>query len=222
MSPTETRSSHISQDRDALEEELSDATPPSVGRVVARLLTELLAPAPVAGFLLVIVAWHSATPGSAEAVRSALIAVLFAVLVPTAFVLRQVRRQRLSDRHVRQREQRRLPLLVAILSVLLGLGVLVLGQAPRALVALVAAMAVGLVAALLVTLAWKISIHVAVVAGAVTILALVFGPAALFLAPLVVVVGWARIALHDHTPAQTAAGAALGALVAAAVFSVAR
>jgi membrane-associated phospholipid phosphatase len=111
---------------------------------------------------------------------------------------------------------------VGIVSVLLGIGVLVLGQAPRDLVALVAAMAVGLAASLLVTLAWKISIHVAVVAGAVTILTLVFGAAALMLAPLVVLVGWARVALHDHTPAQTVAGAALGALVAAGVFSLLR
>ena len=60
-----------------------------------------------------------------------------------AYIIGQVRRQRLSDRHVGVREQRRLPLLVGIVSVLLGVAVLVLGQAPRELVALVAAMAVG-------------------------------------------------------------------------------
>ena len=62
----------------------------------------------------------------------------------------------------------------------------------------------------------------AVVAGAVVILTLVFGPAALSLAPLVVLVGWARVTVQDHTPAQTLAGAALGALVAASVFSLLR
>ena len=197
------------------------AAAPTVGRTAARLVTEVFAPAMVASLLLVIVAWHSA-PSSAEGVRWGIIAALFAGLVPMAHIVGQVRRQRLSDRHVGVREQRRLPLLVGIVSVLLGIGVLVLGQAPRDLVALVAAMAVGLAASLLVTLAWKISIHVAVVAGAVTILTLVFGAAALMLAPLVAVVGWARVALHDHTPAQTVAGAALGALVAAGVFSLLR
>jgi membrane-associated phospholipid phosphatase len=155
-------------------------------------------------------------------VRWGLIAALFAGLVPMAYIVGQVRRRRLSDHHVGVREQRRLPLLVGILSVLLGIGVLVLGEAPRELVALVAAMAVGLAASLLVTLAWKISIHVAVVAGAVVILVLVFGPAALSLVPLVVLVGWARVVMQDHTPAQTLAGAALGALVAASVFSLLR
>ena len=90
------------------------------------------------------------------------------------------------------------------------------------MMALEAAMAVGLRSSLLVTLAWKISIHVAVVAGAVVIVALVFGPVALSLVPLVLLVGWARVALQDHTPAQALAGAVLGALVAASVFALLR
>jgi hypothetical protein len=52
------------------------------------------------------------------------------------------------------------------------------------LVALVEAMVVRLIASLLGTLAWKISIHTAVVAGAVVILVLVAGPLLLVLAPL--------------------------------------
>jgi membrane-associated phospholipid phosphatase len=119
-----------------------------------------------------------------------------------------------------------LPRLVGALSVLVGGGVLALGKAPRVLTALIAAMAVGLGTSLLVTLVWKISIHVAVVAGAVVILVLVFGRAALGLVPLVALVAWARVALKDHTPGQVVAGAALGAalgaLVAASVFSLLR
>jgi membrane-associated phospholipid phosphatase len=48
------------------------------------------------------------------------------------------------------------------------------------------------------------------------------GSVALSLVPLVLLVGWARVALQDHTPAQALAGAALGALVAASVFSLLR
>ena len=70
------------------------------------------------------------------------------------------------------------------------------------------------------TLAWKISIHVAVIAGAVVILLLVFGTAAVVLIPIVVLVAWARIQLGDHTLAQTFAGSILGAAVAASVFSM--
>ena len=42
------------------------------------------------------------------------------------------------------------------------------------------------------------------------------------LVPVVAAVGWARVILRDHTPAQSAAGCILGATVAAAVFSALR
>ena len=191
------------------------------GYRLARAITEFLAPAPVAGGLLVLIAWHSA-PSTLDALRWAILAVLFAAVVPMAYILVGVRRRRLSDRHVSIRGQRPLPLFVGAASVVVGVGLLAQAGAPRELVALEAAMAVGLGSSLLVTLAWKISIHVAVVAGAVVILLLVFGPGALVLAPTVALVAWARVVVHDHTFAQTVAGAALGACIAASVFSFLR
>ncbi|MDQ6670670.1 MAG: phosphoesterase PA-phosphatase [Chloroflexota bacterium] len=193
----------------------------STSQVIAHLLTEGLAPAPVAGVLLLIVAWHSAT-SLADALLWGVIAVVCAAVLPMAYILRGVRRRRLTDRHVHLRHQRPLPLLVGVTSVLAGIGVLTLGHAPRELVALVVAMGVGLASSLLVTLRWKISIHVAVVAGAVVILILVFGPTWLALTPLVAGVAWARVVLGDHSLAQSAAGSILGATVAAAVFSALR
>lgn len=205
----------ITQDADSKVER--HQTEPAHPRL-ARLVTEVLAPAPMVAALLLLVAWHSA-PSAADAVRWGILAALFASFVPFLYIVRGVRRGRLTDHHVRLREQRRLPLLVGIASVLIGLTLLALWGAPRDLVALVAAMAVGLSSSLLVTLFWKLSIHTAVVAGAITILVLVFGPTLLVLAPLVALVCWARVAVHDHTPAQTVAGVALGATVAAVVFS---
>ncbi|MDQ6669992.1 MAG: phosphoesterase PA-phosphatase [Chloroflexota bacterium] len=189
----------------------------SSSRLIAHLLTEGFAPAPVAGLLLLIVAWHSAA-SLADALLWGVISVVCAAVIPMAYILRGVRRRRLTDRHVHLRQQRPLPLLVGVTSVLAGIALLTFGHAPRELVALVVAMGVGLSSSLLVTLRWKISIHVAVVAGAVVILILVFGPTWLVLAPLVVAVGWARVILGDHTPAQSAAGCILGATVAAAMF----
>jgi membrane-associated phospholipid phosphatase len=66
------------------------------------------------------------------------------------------------------------------------------------------------------------SIHVAVVAGTVVILVLVFGTTWLALVPLIAAIGWARVRLGDHTPAQSLAGALLGAAVAATVFTALR
>ena len=115
-----------------------------------------------------------------------------------------------------------MPLLVGIASVLIGLWLLTAWSAPRDLVALVGAMTVGLVVSLLVTLGWKISIHTAVAAGAAVILVLVFGPPLLALSPVVGLIGWSRVEIGDHTPAQVAMGAVLGAVVAAGAFSLLR
>src|SRR5215218_8302976 len=100
------------------------ASPPTSARLrLARLLTEVLAPAPTVAVLLLLVAWRSA-PTTAEAARWGLLAALFASLVPFLYIVRGVRRGRLTDHHVRVREQRPLPLLVGIASVLAGLALL--------------------------------------------------------------------------------------------------
>ncbi len=103
-----------------------------------------------------------------------------------------------------------------------GLGLLTAAGAPRELVALVAAMLVGLVTSLFVTLFWKLSIHTAVSAGAILILVLVFGRGFFALAPLVGLVAWARVVSGDHDVGQVLAGAALGATVAGVLFSLLR
>jgi membrane-associated phospholipid phosphatase len=139
-----------------------------------------------------------------------------------AYIVVGVRRRQLSDRHVRMRRERPLPLMIGVASVVVGVVLLIQAGAPRDLIALEAAMAVGLGSSLLVTLAWKISIHVAVVAGAIVILLLVLGPAAIALVPAIALVAWARVVLRDHTVGQTVAGGILGAAVAAIVFSMLR
>jgi membrane-associated phospholipid phosphatase len=112
--------------------------------------------------------------------------------------------------------------LAGIASFLAGLAILVALEAPRQLVALVVAMLAGLAATLVVTLWWKLSMHVAAVSGTVAILALTFGPALTMAVPLVAVVAWSRVRLGDHTAAQTVAGAALGGLVGSTVFIMLR
>ena len=190
-------------------------------RKLARLVADILAPAPTVAGLLLVVTWHN-TPTAGEALLWTLVTISLGSLLPLLYILLQVRRGRLTDRHVRLREQRLRPLLVGTTSLLALLAVLVLGGAPRDLVALVSALAVGLVVGTLVTLFWKISGHVGVVAGTVIILALDFGPAWLGLAPLVLLIGWARVEVGDHTPAQAIGGAGLGAAVAGVVFTLLR
>jgi len=65
-----------------------------------------------------------------------------------------------------------------------------------------------------ITLVWKISIHCAVAAGSVTILALVYGPLVFCGYLLVGLLGWSRVAVGDHTTPQVVSGSVLGAAAA--------
>lgn len=203
------------------EERLAGCSMRSARLRLAWLITEVLAPAPIAAVLLIVVAVHSSATRFA-ALGWALLAVLFASVIPLAYVIWGVRRRTLTDRHVALRDQRFVPLLFGIASVLVGLILLSTLGAPQELVALVGAMMMGLVTSLLVTFVWKISMHTAVAAGAGTIAALVFGAPWLLLFLAVGLVGWARVELGDHTPAQVAGGTALGIMVAATVFTLLR
>jgi hypothetical protein len=188
--------------------------------VLARAVTELLAPANLAVAQLLLVGWHS-TPRPAG-LGWGLLAATFCGLLPYGIVITGVRRRRWTDRHLRARQQRPTPFLAGMASVLAGLAMLLALDAPRQLVALVVAMLTGLAATLAVTLWWKLSVHTAAAGGTVAILALVFGPTLTLTAPMVALVAWSRVRLGDHTPAQTLAGAALGGLVATTVFILLR
>ena len=193
-----------------------------VGRpaVAARIVSEVLAPAPVVTALLLVAAVVTA-PTRAEAVRNALIAAVFGALVPLGFVLYQVRRRRFTDHHVSVRRQRPIVFVVAMLSVLVGTGLLVGLGAPRALLGVIVSGIIGIAICGLITTVWKVSVHAATFTGSVVLLAYLLGPLALPLLPAVPLVGWARVAAGGHTPAEAAGGTVVGGVVAAIAYPVA-
>ena len=195
------------------------AAPPAAR--TARLVTEVLAPANLVISLLLVVAWNSAQTTAAR-LAWGLGAALFAGVLPLAYLLRVARQGRWTDHHVGEGEKRPAVMLVILASVLVGVGLMIAADAPRALLALMGAMAAGLLVTLAVTLVWKISIHAAVAAGSVVILTLVFGPALHALWALAALVGWSRVALRDHTATQVLGGAVAGGTVAFVVFQLLR
>lgn len=185
----------------------------------AQAVTDLLSPVHLVVGVLLLVALRSAG-NPLRGLGWGLLAATFAGLLPYAFIALGVRRGRYTDRHIRQREQRLVPLAVAVASVAAGIGLLAWLGAPQQLIALVVAMIVGLVVTLSITVAWKVSVHSAVAGGAATIVYVVYGPAAALVgAPAVAAVAWSRVQLRDHTVAQVCAGAVMGAVTAATVFT---
>lgn len=193
----------------------------TAGERLARIVTEVFAPAVLVAVLLVVAGWHA---GERAGVARwwGLPGAVFAAGIPIAYVLRGVRAGRYADHHLADREHRRIPLLVGIASVAVGVTVLIVLGAPREIVALLVAGGVGLLVCVVVSQWWKMSIHAAVAAGAVTVLVTEFGPRALPAAVLVPLIGWARVRLGAHTVAQVLVGALAGALIAGTVFPALR
>lgn len=192
---------------------------PAVSRYhrLALVVSEVFAPAVLIAAQLVAVGWHAGQQAGVSRWWG-LPAALFAAGIPFAHIVRGVRSGRYTDHHLPVREHRRGALSIGAASIAVGLALLALAGAPRDVVVLLLAGAVGLVVFATITQWWKISIHTGVAAGTVAVLAAVYGPAALVATPLVAIVGWGRIRLAAHTVAQVVVGGLLGALIAAAVF----
>ncbi len=211
-----------------------ETTPPSCGTearsimapqrsgsiAVARVLTEIFAPAPVGIVALVVVAWRF-SPTLGDAMKWLGVSALFVVILPFAFLIAQVRRGRVTDIHVRRREQRLPIILVFLGSWLVLIALLVTLGAPHELVALLGAGITALVVTGAITFRWKISLHVGVASGVLTVFTLLFGPGMLALVPLLPLIGWARMELRDHTFFQVFAGALIGSVVSGSAFMIA-
>ncbi|WP_405712304.1 hypothetical protein OG264_25220 [Streptomyces xanthophaeus] len=178
----------------------------------ARVLSDGLAPGNLVVGLLLLIGWHST--GSWAGLGWGLLAAVFCGVIPIGIIMFGVRRGALTDQHIRVRRQRVLPMALSLVSVVAGIALVHVLGAPADVSALVVAMLVGLASSLLVTLGWQISVHMSVAGGTVMILLIAFGAPMLLAVPVAVAVGWSRLALRAHTPAQLLAGSALGSTAA--------
>ncbi|GAA3791881.1 phosphatase PAP2 family protein [Streptomyces chiangmaiensis] len=194
----------------------SPAAKPHQARPVAHAISEWLHPKTWIVLVSLLTGWHAHRYAG---LGWSLITILFAAVIPMLFIDSGIRRGRWDDRNVGARNARLLVMAVIIASVLIGIALIALFSGPTSLIALTVTMMTTLAILAVITVAWKISVHQAVSAGAVAIAAVIYGPWMLLGFIPVAVVGWSRIALRDHTPAQVTAGTIVGALVAGAVFA---
>ncbi|PBC75859.1 hypothetical protein BX265_0547 [Streptomyces sp. TLI_235] len=180
----------------------------------ARILTDVLAPANLVTALLLLIGWHSTH--SWTGLGWGLLAALFCGVSPISLILLGVRRGALTDRHIRLRRQRLVPMTASLLSVVTGLTLLHAAGAPPDVFALIVAMLVGLVSSMAVTVRWQISIHNSVAGVSAMILMLALGPAMAISLAGAAAIGWSRLVLKAHTLPQVLAGIALGGIAALA------
>ena len=189
--------------------------PITVSQRLARALSILFHPLLTAAYLLAAVTAIDAS-SVWPAVGWLVLVLGLSIGGPALYLWLRVRSKQVEDFQIMLREQRLRPLLVSLGFGVVALAVVLAAGGPRSLVlALSVGVANGIVLAL-ITLGWKISFHTATLTGAVAVLWWHVGPDAATLLTFVVVVGWARLRLRRHTPAQVVAGA----LVAGAVSIV--
>lgn len=181
----------------------------------ARWVSHLTHP-PIIAVVSVALAAMSATSFSAWLWGAQYLALT--LLLPMAYVVRQVRRGALTDVQLQQREQRIKPYLITLACMSAGAALLIAGNAPRLLQQVSIGSLVQMLALFLVTLRWKISAHTASIAGLAVLAWRVFGPAGALFCAAVPLVVWSRVRLGRHDAWQAVAGACVGATVAAAVL----
>lgn len=186
---------------------------------VADLISEVFSPPIVVVALLTAVSLHS-SPDLPSALGWIALSTTFCAAIPYLLLLRSVRAGRVADRHLVRRNERRRPLLVALASVFAGVALLFRFSAPSTISHLVVAFLVGLMVMLPVTVRWKASMHVAIVAGTLAVSAAQFGSIwGASLSPALALVAWARIRSGRHTLRQATVGAMIGLFVGWVAFT---
>ena len=186
---------------------------------VAHYISNILSPAVVSLPLIVLVASYRARSESVALIYAA-ITIFFLSVGPLAYIGIGVRLGKFSDIDVSVRTQRIGPFLFGLASALVGLCVLSLMQAPKNLETLMLITIISGAVMMITTLWWKISIHAASLASAMTMLTWLYGTILLPTFLLVVFVSWSRVVLRRHTLAQVVAGSVVSIILAVIILKI--
>ena len=173
---------------------------------------------PLASILLIV---RTSVPTMQQGLLWMVIVILFASVLPMLFILLLFRLGQLSDFRLTVREQRAKPLIFALVSALVGIGILYFLDVPREIVWLCIACVINGVVLTLITQVWKISFHSGVAAGCMTGLAALISSQFVYLFLLLPFIAWARVYRKRHTYLQTIVAAPIAVASTALVLQLA-
>lgn len=154
--------------------------------------------------------------GSRAQARSALLAVLAAIVPVAILMVVQVRRGRWENVDASNVSERPVLFTVALVALAGVVGWLTLRE-PDSFFLRGASMVLAMLVVAAIATRWvKLSLHVAFAALAATVLTLSQSPLGYVMIPVVPLVAWSRLVLARHTTTELACGAALG-IVAGAI-----
>jgi membrane-associated phospholipid phosphatase len=145
---------------------------------------------------------------------------LLVSVAPMFLVVWLSRRGKVSDPDLPDRRERFKPYLVITGFYLLALLVFRLGSASFALLAITWCYVAVTLAGAFISLFWKISLHLAGIAGPVTAMVMLLHPWWMLLYLLLLPLGWARCYLKKHTVSQVVAGSVLSVAITFGIVSL--
>lgn len=174
----------------------------------AKILTFIFSPVFMGSLFLFYSLWILSP--STEMFSKAFVAILFfSILLPVIFTIYLIKKEKIKNFHLKIRKERTLPFAFAMLTSTISLIIIkYLGVNPEflRLVLTVYLMALGYV--IINLLKFKISAHVFVFFSSVLVLTFFIDLRFVYLAPLVLPIGWARVQLDEHTVGEVAGGVA--------------
>ncbi|HOQ67557.1 MAG TPA: hypothetical protein PKU87_02865 [Candidatus Atribacteria bacterium] len=184
---------------------------------LAEAFSLVLQPSAIAVLLYLVVSFSFATGW--QAWLFFLIGLVFMGLLPIWLMFFLTKKGKISDPDLSNREERFFPYLMVCGFYFLALVIFLLTSAPLPLVAITCCyLGVTLVGAI-VSLFWKISLHLAGIAGPVTALVMIISPYWAFLYLLLLPLGWARIYLGKHNVYQVVAGSVMSIVITFIIVS---
>jgi len=173
----------------------------------AAIISIVFQPTFIPIILYLIVSFH--TVQMPQAIVFALIGIIFVTLAPIGLIFLMTRFRKISDPDLPDRRERFLPYISIVVLYIIGLIVFLYLQAPWQIIAITASYIAVTFAGAVISLFWKISMHLAGVSGPITALVFLVNPYFAFAYLLLLPIGWARYALKKHTLLQIIIGSLL-------------
>ena len=141
-----------------------------------------------------------------------LISLIFASILPMAIIMHWARKLD-TDKDISNREDRFIPLIVGVVSYIIGFVIALILGVSNFLIVLILCYAVNTFIVMLITTKWKISIHTTGLTGPVAALIMLLGPIGALIGLLYPILIWSRFTLKKHTMAQAIAGGVFGLIM---------
>jgi hypothetical protein len=147
--------------------------------------------------------------------------ILISVLIPTIFILYELKQREIGDFHIAIRSQRVKPFLFSLLCVLALLATFYLEHAPREIMIMSLAFLINGFIFFVITFFWKISIHLGSLSGSIALAVILVDPNFAYCYLLVPATIWARMRRHRHSIWQGTFAMVISSYITVLIFTFA-